>query len=75
MIYEGVLASKVAMSPAVSRLLARLINTSPAKIFWRIAAPRNSLLLRTATASARRLRNLLKWRGRTSDLLGVNERL
>ena len=49
---EGVLAPKVAMSPAVSRLLARLIDTGPGKIPWRIAVPRNSPLLRTATASA-----------------------
>jgi len=61
MIYEGVLAPKVAMSPAVSRLLTRLIKTGPAKIYWRIAVPRNSQLLRTATASARQLRNLLSW--------------
>ena len=49
---EGVLAPKVAMSPAVSRLLARLIDTGSGKIPWRIAVPRNSPLLRAATASA-----------------------
>ena len=58
---EGVLAPKVAMSPAVSRLLARLIDTGPGKIPWRIAVPRNSPLLRTATASAGQLQNLLNW--------------
>ena len=61
MIYEGVLAPKVAMSPAVSRLLARLIDTGPGKIPWRIDEPRNSPLLRTTSASARQLRNLLSW--------------
>jgi len=41
---EGVLAPKVAMSPAVSRLLARLVNTGPGKIPWRIAVPKNGAL-------------------------------
>ena len=41
---EGVLAPKVAMSPAVSRLLARLINTGPGKIPRRIAVPKNGVL-------------------------------
>jgi len=58
---EGVLAPKVAIGPAVSRLLARLINTGPRKIPWRIAVPRNSPLLQTATASAGQLQNLLNW--------------
>ena len=58
---EGVLAPKVAMSPAVSRLLARLIDTGPGKIPWRIVVPGNSPLLRTATASAGQLRNLPNW--------------
>ena len=41
----------VAIGRVVSRLLVRLINTGPRKILRRIAVPRNSPLLQTATAS------------------------
>ena len=58
---EDVLAPKVAIGPAVSRLLARLINTGPRKTHWRISVPRNSPLLQTATGSAGQLQNLLNW--------------
>ena len=36
---EGALAPKVAMSPAVSRLLARLINKGPGKMPWTLSVP------------------------------------
>ena len=41
---EGALAPKVAMGPAVSRLLARLINKGPGKIPWTLSMPRNGTL-------------------------------
>ena len=41
---EGALAPKVAMNPAVSRLLARLINKGPGKIPWTLSMPRNGTL-------------------------------
>ena len=41
---EGALAPKVAMDPAVSRLLARLINKGPGKIPWTLSMPKNGTL-------------------------------
>ena len=41
---EGTLASKVAISPAVSRLLARLINKGPGKIPRTLSVPRSRVL-------------------------------
>ena len=41
---EGALAPKVAMDPAVSRLLARLINKGPGKMPWTLSMPKNGTL-------------------------------
>ena len=52
---ERALAPQVAMSPAVSRLLARLINKGPGRIPWTISSPKMVRLVRfelTTSASA-----------------------
>ena len=61
---EGALAPKVAMDPAVSRLLARLINKGPGKIPWTLSMPKNGTLggIRTHDLCLRRtVENSLVW--------------